>query len=180
MYTGYPTWPQPLLLWPARSGLPKSPHAARGSQPASLDAGGREWARVALKDKELHKPQFFACPPHKSVIYIHNFTYFQVHTKCILCGIINYLIRFEDGYRTPHEINKPYEFNWTKINVVMYLPYWNMWQWAFVPWKRADCTCSECNFLGLFMYEFLMWIFCFFTRNICFFFVCAHVLTCWC
>ena len=38
---GYPTWPQPLLLWPARSGLPKSPHAARGSQPASLDA----WCR---------------------------------------------------------------------------------------------------------------------------------------
>ena len=42
-----------------------------------------------------------------------------------------------------------------------------MWQWAFVSWKRADCTWSECNFLRLFMYEFLMWIFCFIPRNIC-------------
>ena len=33
---------------------------------------------------------------------------------------------------------------------IMYLPYWYMRQWAFVPWKQADCTCSECNFLGLF------------------------------
>ena len=71
---------------------------------------------------------------------------------------------------------------------VMYLPYWNMWQWAFVPWKRADRTCSECNFLRLFMHEFLMWIFWgFFPQKYlsgksasCFFFVCAHVLTCWC
>ena len=42
-----------------------------------------------------------------------------------------------------------------------------MWQWAFVSWKQAACTWSECNFLRLFMYEFLMWIFCFIPRNIC-------------
>ena len=29
----------------------------------------------------------------------------------------------------------------------MYLLYWNMWQWAFVPRKQAGCTCNECNFL---------------------------------
>ena len=33
-----------------------------------------------------------------SSIYI-TLHIFQVHTKCILCGIINYLIWFEDGYR---------------------------------------------------------------------------------
>ena len=53
-----------------------SRHTRRGAASLPrlmLDAGGREWARVALKDKELHKPQFFACPPHKSIIYIHIF-----------------------------------------------------------------------------------------------------------
>ena len=61
-------------------------------------AGGREWARVALKDKELHKPQFLlVLHISLSSIYI-TLHIFQVHTKCILYGIINYLIWFEDGY----------------------------------------------------------------------------------
>ena len=61
-------------------------------------AGGREWARVALKDKELHRPQFLlVLHISLSSIYI-TLHIFQVHTKCILYGIINYLIWFEDGY----------------------------------------------------------------------------------
>ena len=84
-------------------------------------AGGREWARVALKDKELHKPQFFACPPHKSVIYIHNFTYFSSTYQVHLMWnnkLLDLTWRWIQNFTTPHEINKPYEFNWTKkINV---------------------------------------------------------------
>ena len=103
--TGFLTRPQPLSLWPARSGLPQSPHAVRGSQPAWC----REWARVALNDKQLHKPQFFACPPHKSIFYIHNFTFFsstyQVHlmwnTK-----LLDLIWRWIQNFATPHEINK--------------------------------------------------------------------------
>ena len=64
--------------------------------------------------------------------------------------------------------------------------YDNYDQVVHVPWKRADRTCSECNFLRLFMHEFLMWIFWgFFPRNICqakvlrvffcFFCVCVHM-----
>ena len=117
VYTGYPTQPQPLLLWPARSsGLPKSPHAVRGSQPALLDA----WCRgpgMSTCDKELHKPQFFACPPHKSIIYIHNFTYFSSTYQVHLMWnnkLLDLIWRWIQNCTTPHEINKPYDFNWTK------------------------------------------------------------------
>ena len=103
VYTGYPTRPQPLLLWPARSsGLPKSPHAARGSQPVLLDA----WCRGAGNEHVWHgrTKSFislsFLLVPHISLSSIYRTLHiFQVHTKCILCGIINYLIWFEDGYR---------------------------------------------------------------------------------
>ena len=78
-------------------------------------AGGREWTRVALKDKELHKPQFLlVLHISLSSIYI-TLHIFQVHTKCILYGIIDYLIwRWIQHFTTPHEINKRHEFNWTK------------------------------------------------------------------
>ena len=97
-----------------------SRHTQRGAASLPrlmLDAGGREWARVALKDKELHKPQFFACPPHKSTIYIHNFTYFSSTYQVHLMWnnkLLDLIWRWIQNFTTPHKINKPYEFNWTK------------------------------------------------------------------
>ena len=82
-----------------------------------LDAGGRERARVALKDKGLHKPQFFACPPHKSIIYIHDFTYFSSSYQAHLMWnnkLLDLIWRWIQNFTTPHEIKNPYEFNWTK------------------------------------------------------------------
>ena len=105
-------------ITPARSsGLPKSPHAARGSQPALLDDWCRGLGMSTLKDKELHKPQFFACPPHKSIIYIHNFTYFSSTYQVHLMWnnkLLDLIWRWIQNFTTPHEINKPYDFNWTK------------------------------------------------------------------
>ena len=94
VYTGCPTRPQTLLLWPARSGLPKSPHAARGSQPEAGNEHAWHWRTKSFISLS------FLLVLHTSLssIYI-TLHIFQVHTKCILYGIINYLIWFEDGYR---------------------------------------------------------------------------------
>ena len=93
VYTRYPTRPQTLLLWPARSGLPKSPHAARGSQPEAGNEHVWHWRTKSFISLS------FLLVLHISLssIYI-TLHIFQVHTKCILYGIINYLIWFEDGY----------------------------------------------------------------------------------
>ena len=77
-----------------------SRHTRRGA--ASLpclmiDAGGREWAHWRTKSF-LSLSFLLVLHISLSSIYI-TLHIFQVHTKCILCGIINYLIWFEDGYR---------------------------------------------------------------------------------
>ena len=79
-----------------------------------LDAGG---PGMSTCDKELHKPQFFACPPHKSIIYIHNFTYFSSTYQVHLMWnnkLLDLIWRWIQNFTTPHEINKAYDFNWTK------------------------------------------------------------------
>ena len=148
-------------------------------------AGGREWARVALKDKELQKPQFLlVLHISLSSIYI-TLHIFQVHTKCILYGIINYLIWFEDGYRILQllmRLTSPMSLIEQKINVCHVSailkhvtvsfrsmkasrPYlqWMQFIQTFYAWI------FNVNLLGFFSPEI-------FVRQKCFvFFVCVHM-----
>ena len=117
--TGYPTWPQPLLLWPSRLGLPKSPHAGRGSQPASLDAWcrGPGMSTCGIEGQRASQASVFCL---SSTQVYHLYTQLYIFFKCILCGMINYLIWFEDGYRILQllmRLTSPMSLIEQKINV---------------------------------------------------------------
>ena len=156
-------------------------------------AGGREWARVALKDKKLHKPQFLLVLHISLSSILITLHIFQVHTKCILYGIINYLIWFEDGYSILQllmRLTSPMSLIEQKINVCHVSailkhvtvsfrsmkasrPYlqWMQFPQTFYAWI------FNVNLLGVFPQKYLSG-----KSASCFFFlcVCAHVLTCWC
>ena len=180
VYTGYPTRPQNFVIVAGKVRLTQV--ATRGEgQPAR----GREWARVALKDKELHKPQFLlVLHISLSSIYI-TLHIFQVHTKCILYGIINYLIWFEDGYSILQllmRLTSPMSLIEQKINVCHVSailkhvtvsfrsmkasrPYlqWMQFPQTFYAWI------FNVNLLGFFSPEI-------FVRQKCFvFFLCVHM-----
>ena len=79
------------------------------------------------------------------------------------------------------EFYKPYEFNWTKNKCLSCICHTETCD-SELSFHESEQTVPEVNAISsdFFMYEFLMWIFCFFPRNICqakmlSVFVCVHM-----
>ena len=197
-----PTWlcvhrvPHPasnFVIVAGKVRLPKSPHAARGSQPEAGNEHAWHWRTKSFISLS------FLLVLHISLssIYI-TLHIFQVHTKCILYGIINYLIWFEDGYSILQllmRLTSPMSLIEQKINVCHVSailkhvtvsfrsmkasrPYlqWMQFPQTFYAWI------FNVNLLGFFPQKYLSGksASCFFFFFFFFLCVCAHVLTCWC
>ena len=144
-----------------------SRHTRRGAASLPrlmLDAGGREWARVALKDKELHKPQFFVC---LSSIYI-TLHIFQMHLMWN-DKLLDSIWRWMHNFTTSHEISRSYEFNWTKNKCLSCICHTETCD-SELSFHESEQAVPEVNVISseFLCMIFLMWIFCFvFPRNIC-------------
>ena len=130
-------------------------------------------------------PPFFACPTHKSIIYIHNFTYFSSTCKVHLMWntkLLDLIWKWTQNCATPHEINKPYELNWTKIHVCHVSAILKHVTVSFRSMKASRLYLQWMQSPQTFYVWILMWkdgLFVF-PRNICqasvlCFFVCVHM-----
>ena len=101
--------------------------------------------------------------------------------------LLDLIWRWIQNFITPHEINKPYEFNWTKNKCLSYICHTETCD-SELSFHESGQTVPAVNAISsdFLCMNFNVNILFFFHRNICqakvfsVFCVCAHVLTCWC